>query len=250
MLAKKYEPNIDVVGWYITEKLDGVRSFWKDGKLFTRNGKVINTPKWFIKNFPDIDLDGELWIDRGKFNEVSGIVRKKVPKDEEWSVVKYVVFDLPSINKMYEDRVDMYKKILTDIECDWLIPLKVEKLVKVSDLFKKLSDIEKIGGEGLMLRRPGSMYENKRSSSLLKVKSFHDDEGVVIGYNGGTGKYKDTIGSLIINNNNITFSVGSGLTVEDRHNPPKIGSVITYKYFEKNKGIPRFPIYVGVRDDI
>lgn len=41
---------------------------------------------------------------------------------------------------------------------------------------------------------------------------------------------------------------GSGLTDLERHNPPPIGSLITYRFFEvsKKEGIPRFPTFVGI----
>ena len=39
-----------------------------------------------------------------------------------------------------------------------------------------------------MLRDPKSMYENRRSQSLIKVKTFYDDEAVVLGYKAGTGR--------------------------------------------------------------
>ncbi len=42
--------------------------------------------------------------------------------------------------------------------------------------------MNKAEGEGLMLREANSFYENRRSNSLLKVKTFYDDEAVVLGY--------------------------------------------------------------------
>jgi DNA ligase-1 len=36
--------------------------------------------------------------------------------------------------------------------------------------------VNKAGGEGIMLREPEALYENKRSKNLQKVKTFHDDE--------------------------------------------------------------------------
>lgn len=249
MLAKKYD-GIDVTGWYLSEKLDGVRAFWKNRKLYTRNGNIINVPHWYTKDFPDVEMDGELWKNRNSFNELSGIIRKKIPINSEWKKVKYVIFDLPGVNKVYEDRVKIYIKLTKKINCGWLKCLKVQKLKRQSELFEKLKKIEKKGGEGVMLRKPGSLYEYKRSSSLLKVKSFFDEEGVVIGYNEGTGKYKGMIGSLIIKGHNKKiFNVGSGLSDKNRKDPPITGSIITYKYFEKNNGIPRFPTYVGIRSD-
>lgn len=51
-----------------------------------------------------------------------------------------------------------------------------------------------------MLRDPDSMYENRRSKSLLKVKTFHDDEAEVIGYKAGTGRCTGMVGALKVRN--------------------------------------------------
>ena len=59
-----------------------------------------------------------------------------------------------------------------------------------------LKEVEGEGGEGLMLRRPGSLYEGKRSGTLLKVKSFFDAEAEVVGYEAGKGKHKGATGAL------------------------------------------------------
>ena len=40
----------------------------------------------------------------------------------------------------------------------------------------ELQKVEKLGGEGLMIRKPGSKYEHTRSHDLLKIKTFHDAE--------------------------------------------------------------------------
>ncbi len=45
-----------------------------------------------------------------------------------------------------------------------------------------------IVGEGLMLRKPKSSYEHGRSSVLLKVKSFYDEEAKVVGHKKGEGR--------------------------------------------------------------
>lgn len=51
-----------------------------------------------------------------------------------------------------------------------------------------------------MLRDPNALYKNRRSQSLLKVKTFHDDEATVIGYTNGLGKYRGATGSLCVRN--------------------------------------------------
>jgi DNA ligase 1 len=60
----------------------------------------------------------------------------------------------------------------------------------------ELKAVETLGGEGLMLRKPGSMYEGNRSSTLLKVKTFYDAEAVVTGYAEGKGRNKGVTGAL------------------------------------------------------
>jgi DNA ligase-1 len=51
-----------------------------------------------------------------------------------------------------------------------------------------------------MLRDPKSFYENKRSNSLLKVKTFYDDEATVLGYTEGTGRCQGMVGALKVRN--------------------------------------------------
>ncbi len=82
-----------------------------------------------------------------------------------------------------------------------------------------------------MLRDPESKYENRRSKSLLKVKTFYDDEAEVLGYKPGTGRCHGMVGALKVRNTHgVEFEVGSGMTDDIRRHPPKIGSKITYKY--------------------
>lgn len=51
-----------------------------------------------------------------------------------------------------------------------------------------------------MLRDPESKYENRRSKSLLKVKTFYDDEATVIAHRPGTGRCQGMLGALTVRN--------------------------------------------------
>lgn len=121
----------------------------------------------------------------------------------------------------------------------------------VHHMKEELRRVEALGGEGVMMRRPGSHYEVGRSHSLLKVKTFHDAEAIVVGHQPGTGKHKGRLGALLVQMPNGTgFAVGTGLSDAERNSPPPIGSIITYRYQElSDGGVPRFPSYVGVRHD-
>jgi len=54
-----------------------------------------------------------------------------------------------------------------------------------------------MGGEGLMLRHPTARHRAGRTSDLLKVKSFQDDEALITGYEQGKGKYAGMVGALV-----------------------------------------------------
>eukprot|EP00828_Plagiopyla_frontata_P043953 TRINITY_DN7024_c0_g1_i3.p3 TRINITY_DN7024_c0_g1~~TRINITY_DN7024_c0_g1_i3.p3 ORF type:complete len:146 (+),score=28.80 TRINITY_DN7024_c0_g1_i3:398-835(+) len=115
-------------------------------------------------------------------------------------------------------------------------------------LEEELKLVEAKKGEGLMLKNPDSYYQNKRSYDLLKVKTFHDEEAIVIGYKPGKGQNSGVVGALFVRNDaGVEFYVGSGLTDQERRRPPKKGTKITYKYQNlTNSGKPRFPTFQRV----
>jgi DNA ligase-1 len=119
----------------------------------------------------------------------------------------------------------------------------------IAHLKEELLRVEALGGEGLMLRQPQSQYVIGRSSTLLKVKTFHDAEATVIGHQPGAGRHKGRLGALLVKLPDGTeFSVGTGFSDAERKVPPAIGSTITFRYQElSDGGVPRFPSYVGIR---
>ena len=103
-----------------------------------------------------------------------------------------------------------------------------------------------------MLRQPGSRYEPGRSTTLLKVKRFHDAEARVIDHQPGAGRHKGRQGALLVALPDGTqFSVGTGFTDAQRETSPAIGSTITFRFQElSDRGVPRFPSFVRVQLDI
>tara|TARA_B100001964_G_C14150696_1_gene561900 strand:- start:1026 stop:1271 length:246 start_codon:yes stop_codon:yes gene_type:complete len=67
----------NINGWWMSEKLDGVRGYWTGNKLISRQGNSFHAPEWFTRNFPSIPLDGELWTEREQFQELVTIVRRE-----------------------------------------------------------------------------------------------------------------------------------------------------------------------------
>ena len=94
-LLKTYDDSKDVVGWVMSEKLDGIRGFWTGKELLTRGGVKLTPPKWFIKNYPPFAIDGELWTKRNDFENISSIVRTK-NADDRWKLITHSIFEVPN----------------------------------------------------------------------------------------------------------------------------------------------------------
>lgn len=247
LLAESWDNAQDLSGWWLSEKLDGVRAFW-DGKQFlSRQGNLYHAPAWFTTGLPAVPLDGELWIARKAFQRTVSIVRRQ-DQSEHWKEVKFLVFDAPAIVGPFEDRIAYLKVHLAIWNSMHTSLLDQQLCTSVEQLRNELARVEALGGEGLMLRQPGSKYVAGRSSTLLKVKRFHDAEAVVVGHEPGKGKHKGRLGALAVQlPNGKRFSVGTGFKDKERGNPPAIGTTITFRYQElTDGGIPRFPSFVRV----
>ena len=248
MLAKNHN-NEDPTGWWISEKLDGVRCYWNGYTFMSRTGKPYNPPSFFISSLPsDISLDGELWLGRKQFQECVSIARcsDNGKNDmQRWHKMKYMIFDVPCLDLPFEERIGYLQAIVESVQNPYLQIVEQIRCKGLNHMLEILDKVEKKGGEGIMLRKPGSLYQGTRTNALLKVKTFEDDEATVVGYEEGKGKYSGQIGALKVKNKKgKEFKIGSGLNDYDRVNPPKVGSIVTYKFQELSKdGIPRFPTF-------
>jgi DNA ligase-1 len=250
LLAHKWELDVDLTGWWMSEKLDGVRAYWDGARFLSRLGNQFFPPDWFVAALPKIPLDGELWGGRKKFQRTVGTVKRQDKNDVAWREIRYVVFDAPSHGGAFEERI---------AHCEALVGGKLahvevlaHEICRDHDHLKaELARVEALGGEGLMLRRPKSKYEVGRSHTLLKVKSFHDAEARVLEHVPGMGRHKGRLGALLVELPNGTrFNVGTGFSDAERATPPPLGAIITFRYQElSDGGVPRFPSYVAVRDD-
>ncbi len=106
LLAESWDNAADLTGWWMSEKLDGVRAYW-DGKQFlSRQGNLYHAPDWFVEGLPEVPLDGELWIGRKKFQRTVSIVRRQ-DKSDQWKEVRYLVFDAPAASGGFEERMEL-----------------------------------------------------------------------------------------------------------------------------------------------
>ena len=301
MLAKEYSKNMkpprnvteyNPDSWWISEKLDGFRCRTNEetNELISRQNKKFNAPKFIIdalklnEGCNILPVDGELFAGRENFQKM-GVVRKKIPIDEEWYEIKYYVYDClhESVkNKPFNERYGFLKKCITKLNESWVnyikkypkltnveCPIVLCRHYKIKNkeyMENFYNSIIKKGGEGIMLKNPDSMYEGKRSNNLLKYKPVFDKEAKIIGYKLGSNKYEGMLGAFIckplINKGNYhiidnikshEFSTsGMDDSIRDSYEVTHpIGTIITYSSNGfTDSGKPRFARYIRIRDDL
>jgi DNA ligase-1 len=248
MLASTYDGSQDINGWYMSEKLDGVRCIWNGNSLFSRNGNKFYPPDFFIEKFPkNLMLDGELFMDRNSFQDTVSIVKKQ-DQNDGWKKIKFLVFDGPEIKGKFIRRLEVLERELKNCSSPFLELHKLGICKGDEDLKEKMKEITSMKGEGVILRDPNSLYENRRTKTMLKVKEFHDAEAIVIAIHKGTGRLENLMGAIeCVKNDGIVFRIGTGFSDNERRHPPKIGTVVTFRYFELTKdNVPRFPSFIRI----
>ena len=247
MLAHEYSGQ-DVTGWFVSEKFDGMRAFWdggisrgelatqvpwantlKDARLrvpavstglWSRYGKVIHAPNWWVERLPSgVCLDLELWMGRGKFQQLRSIVGSFGGLG--WENVQPKVLDRPTLWQVMADgeinnanwSCSLYRSVIAKwcnarragscVPANELSFSEVTDQPRLVDLDAQLLQVTKGGGEGLVLRRPSAAWEPKRSWNVLKVKPINDAEGTVVGFTWGRSTDKGSrhlgrMGALIL----------------------------------------------------
>lgn len=250
LLANVWSENLDPTQYLVSEKYDGARAMWDGTTLRFRSGRTVNAPSWFIAQLPPEKLDGELWIARGKFEQLSAAVRRTTPQDDEWREIKYMVFELPDANGTFAERYAAIQSITKRINVPAIRAVEQKRGTTREALRTQLNAIVKAGGEGLMLHIADAPYLTGRSDALLKLKPLEDTEAKVIAHVPGRGKYAGMMGALRVEMpDGKRFKIGTGFSDEMRKNPPPIGTTITYTYRGLTpSGLPRFASFLRIRE--
>lgn len=249
MLANSYHSAIDLDDYWVSEKLDGVRAYWNGHHLISRGGQVFTAPSWFTQDFPDQPLDGELWMGRSRFAEVSGAVRRQTPNPQQWRQIHFMVFDLPAHKGDFNHRLAAMQTLFAKTSSPYIQLVKQQKMATKAQLMTHLDTLIAQGAEGLMLHLGSAPYRAKRSDDLLKLKRYQDAEATVVKHLPGKGKYRGMMGALLVEMpNGRQFKLGSGFSDDQRRQPPAPGTTVTYKYYGlTNSGLPRFASFMRIR---
>lgn len=264
MLAHKWEDQKDKVKYpiYSQPKLDGIRCIVKKDGMWSRNGKkIISAPhiyeamKHLFKTNPDLIFDGELYADKfaNDFNAICSLVKKTKPTVEDLNEsavkIEYHIYDLPSCKETFVGRHQALYYMELPKCC---VKVAVEQIDNLNDVSAYYEDYITKGYEGQMLRL-NLPYENKRSKSLLKHKSFIDTEYEIIGVEQGKGNLTGKMGALVFKTSkgdtfNASINGGWDYLEELWNSKDKlIGKQATVKYFNLTPdGKPRFPKVIKI----
>ncbi len=244
-LALVFHAGIEPAAYWVSEKYDGVRAIWDGHELRFRSGRRVPAPDWFVAALPSEPLDGELWLGRGRFDELSAIVRKTSPLDYEWRRIQYMIFDQPGGAGTFDERLQHLQGLIDGRGTAWLRLIRQFRVADRDALTRELHAVVSGGGEGLMLHRADALYRSGRNDDLLKLKLRQDAEATVVGHEPGKGRLAGKLGALRLKTpEGREFRLGSGFSDEERAHPPAVGRTVTYRYQELTKqGIPRFPRY-------
>ncbi|MES2049982.1 MAG: DNA ligase [Pseudomonadota bacterium] len=250
LLAQNYSNKFDPNAYLVSEKLDGVRAVWDGRQLRFRSGRIIHAPAWFTAGFPTHALDGELWMGRQSFERLSAAVRRQEAVDAEWKNITYQLYELPNGTGDFAARIQTLEASVKTAGVAWLQVLPQSRVADRTALKLMLDKIVQVGAEGLMLHRLDAQWQTGRSEVLLKLKPQLDAEAEVIAHEPGQGKYKGMLGALmVITPDGQRFRLGTGLSDEQRRNPPKIGATISYRYRDlTSTGLPKFASFLRTRE--
>lgn len=267
--------------WFsLSQKLNGNRASFYQGKLISRQGKEFSGMQHIISDLEQLGVgwfyDGELVrknidniSDGENFRIGTGIINSDAVTKEE---IKFVIFDyFPESEITYKEfgttkykvrreqlnslRNVISEKNLQNVE----IVTMVYEGTDQSQIMKWLDYAVKQDWEGLMLNKDAT-YKFKRTTDLIKIKRFYSMDLPIVRTLEGDGRLKGTLGALVVQYKENTVNVGSGFDDETRrkfwdNRESLIGRVAEVKYKEiskdKKTGLEslQFPIYIGLRED-
>jgi DNA ligase-1 len=269
MLAKEWEGKVSIFNevLYTQPKLDGIRCSSRRDGLYTRNGKPIVSVPHILQELQDLFtqfdgnfiIDGELYNHELKhnFNEITSIVRTQKPTDEDFEkskIMEYHIYDIDIKGVTFGERWEMIQTIIgNNSQYIKIVPTYlVQNSEHLDDLYRTFLED---GYEGQMIRLGNSLYENRRTKSLLKRKEMMDAEYEIIDIIEGVGNRSGMMGNIrLATPDSKIFDSGARGNyeyfrelLENKNN--YIGKMATIKFQNLTPdGIPRFPVMVAIRD--
>jgi len=264
MLAHKFEDYKDKITYpvYSQPKLDGIRCIVRADGMWSRNGKkIISAPHIFesmkplFETNPDLIFDGELYADKfaNDFNAICSLVKKTKPTSDDLAKskesIQYHIYDLPSCSSVFSKRLNVLINLDLPECCKIVETYDVRNAQEIEEWY---GDYVNRGYEGQMIRLDKE-YESKRSKSLLKHKSFIDEEYTILDVIEGEGNKTGMVGSFVFESKTgHIFNSSPKYSWDEckelwKQRQELIGKSATVKYFNLTPdGVPRFPYLINI----
>lgn len=163
-----YDDLPQYIGWWQQEKYRGVRFVWDGSAAWTRQGREIELPANWYDAMPTLALDCEIYD--GPTGESRCSVAVRHGSRHITPSMRLIAFDAPEHDGPWEDRINAVRVAVEDADFDRLEWAPFSRVQSVEHLLMSLADVHAREGEGLMLRKPGMLYEPGYQSTLIKVK--------------------------------------------------------------------------------
>jgi len=257
-------------------KLNGERCRveWFDGEpiLLSSYGnqfKGLDHITRLLKEFfpPDICWDGELYVHGWSRERIHSAVSRKVNANPDAAAIQFHIFDYQEFEGATTAQITRCAKLyelFSWADADPVYPyIQLVKTTRSSrsEWLDDCAEYISQGYEGIILRHPYAIYQDKRSPNILKYKPTETDEYTITGFNQEIdihGAFKDSLGSFIVTGDDGTkFSVGTGpaLTREKRehywrYRNSLLGQTLVVKHekMTTTNNIPIATVAVRVKD--
>lgn len=264
MLCGNYDAKAVAAGataYYASEKYDGWRMVYRDGRFYSRAGKPLSPPPHLARAAESLRaadggasfaLDGELWLGYERFQDTHAALDARSPE------LQWLLFDLPSAPGGYAERLGALGALVARAALPDAVRVVAQTYCAdgaALDAYYDALLAAEPRAEGIVVRAADLPYrwDARATTGFMKRKPFRDLEATVIGYHTVAARTADTaaarpdgyVSSLICRraDDAPTFRVAYKGAC-----PPALGAIVTVKYQNlTDDGAPRFPALKGVR---
>ncbi len=246
--------------WLVQPKYNGLRCLAIRGsdyvELLSSTGfPIVTVPhiKEAMMKLPIGIYDGELYL-HDNFQRLTHLVNRGMAI-EGCREVSYVIFDLKNTH-FQEVRLLMLTQLGLTFNTGIIRIAPSWACAGTEEVELILKEQTAQGFEGLILRAPDAYYQEKRATTMMKLKPRSSDTYRITGFLEEVsiqGELKGSLGAFTVaDTDGRTFKVGSGFTAEQRRiywreREKLVGCIVHVKYQAlTDRGVPWFPVFMEV----
>ena len=157
------------VGYYVQEKYRGVRLAWDGRAAWSRQGVEVELPANWYESMPTTPLDAELYDGVDGERRCASAIRFG-PKHFT-KTMRIIAFDCPTMpDAPWEHRIAAVLIAVEATDFDRIEWAPYSRVKSVEAMLASLQEVHDRQGEGLVLRKPGSLYRPGYSDNIIKLK--------------------------------------------------------------------------------